>query len=216
MELSNIKKVGPKTINYLNNLGIYNIDDLINYYPYKYQIIKRSNMDLIKENDKVIIDGIVEGTPTIFYFGKRKNVMNFRINIKNKIIPIAIYNRGFLKNKIIVGEYVTVIGKYTNGKIVASDIKLKRLSDKTEVEVIYHESNKLNSKELSEFIKEAIKDYKPKELIPEYLKEKYKFKDKYEALCEIHNPTSANNLKSSINMLKYEELFVFMLKINKL
>ena len=76
MQLTDIKKVGSKTLVYLNDMGIHNVDDLVNYYPYKYEIIKRSNMDEIKENDKVIIDGIVETNPTIFYYGRKKNVMN--------------------------------------------------------------------------------------------------------------------------------------------
>ena len=216
MELNDIKKVGPKTLTYLNNMGITTIDELINYYPYRYEIIKRSNMDEVKENDKVIIDGIVESNPTIFYYGKRKNVMNFRINIGARLLSVSIYNRGFLKNKIIVGNYITVIGKLNKGKIVATDIRFSKLSDKAKVEVIYHESNKINSKELSEFINDAIKDYKTVNYIPNHLKEKYEFIDKYEALCEIHNPTSSLKLKKAINLLKYEELFLFMLKINKL
>ena len=216
MELSDIKKVGPKTLTYLNNLGIYNIDDLINYYPYRYEIIKRSNMDEVSENDKVIIDGVVESNPTIFYYGKRKNVMNFRINIGSRLIGVSIYNRGFLKNKIIIGNYVTIIGKMVKGKIIATDIRFSKLPDKTEVDVIYHESNNINSKELREFIKEAIKDYKAKDYLPENIIKKYDFLDKYSALLEIHNPSSSIKLKKAINLLKYEELFLFMFKIVKL
>ena len=35
MELSNIKGVGPKTLEYLNKLNIYDVNDLIRYYPYR-------------------------------------------------------------------------------------------------------------------------------------------------------------------------------------
>ena len=41
MELSTIDHVGPKTIEYLNKLNIFNVEDLINYYPYNYNILKR-------------------------------------------------------------------------------------------------------------------------------------------------------------------------------
>lgn len=218
MKLNDINKIGDKTLLYLNDMGIYNIDELINYYPYKYEIIKRSNVDKLIDGDKIIIDGIVESNPTIFYYGKRKNVMNFRIRTNDRVLLVSIYNRGFMKNKLNVGTNVTVIGKYNkqNNKVIASDIKLSLLPDKTTVDVIYHESSKINSKELNAYINEALKHYSPKQYIPNYLMEKYKFQNKHLCLKEIHNPTSSNNLKRSINMLKYEELFLFMLRINKL
>ena len=218
MKLNDINKIGDKTLLYLNDMGIYNIDELINYYPYKYEIIKRSNVDELIDGDKIIIDGIVESNPTIFYYGKRKNAMNFRIRTNDRILLVSIYNRGFMKNKLNVGTNVTVIGKYNkqNNKVIASDIKLSLLPDKTTVDVIYHESSKINSKELNGYINEALKHYSPKQYIPNYLMEKYKFQNKLLCLKEIHNPTSSNNLKRSINMLKYEELFLFMLRINKL
>lgn len=218
MKLNDINKIGDKTLLYLNDMGIYNIDELINYYPYKYEIIKRSNVDELIDGDKIIIDGIVESNPTIFYYGKRKNVMNFRIRTNDRVLLVSIYNRGFMKNKINLGTNVTVIGKYNkqNNKVIASNIKLSLLPDKTTVDVIYHESSKINSKELNAYINEALKHYSPKQYIPNYLMEKYKFQNKHLCLKEIHNPTSSNNLKRSINMLKYEELFLFMLRINKL
>ena len=218
MKLNDINKIGDKTLLYLNDMGIYNVDELINYYPYKYEIIKRSNVDELIDGDKIIIDGIVESNPTIFYYGKRKNAMNFRIRTNDRILLVSIYNRGFMKNKLNVGTNVTVIGKYNkqNNKVIASDIKLSLLPDKTTVDVIYHESSKINSKELNAYINEALNHYSPKQYIPNYLMEKYKFQNKHLCLKEIHNPTSSNNLKRSINMLKYEELFLFMLRINKL
>ena len=217
MDLSDVKGIGNKTINYLNNLGIYNVDDLVSYYPYRYEILKRSDIDSINVGDKVIIDGIIESVPNIRYYGKKKNSMSFRINTCSKILGITIYNRGFLKNKIKIGSSVVVRGKYTDfNKIIASDISFGVLNDKSSVEVIYHESSYINSKDLNNYINSALIDYKAKDYLPKYLIDRYNFINKYEALCEIHNPTSSSKLKKSINMLKYEELFLFMLNINRL
>ena len=217
MQLSDINKVGNKTITNLNKLGIYNIDDLVTYYPYRFEIIKRSDMNTINIGDKIIIDGVIETSPNIYYYNRRKNVMSFRINIGSRIIVISIYNRAFLKNKLNIGSTITVRGKYISlNKIVATDISLGALSDESKVEVIYHESSKINSKEINNYINETLESYCAKDYIPEYLRKKYGFISKIEALKEIHKPTSSNKLKQSINMLKYEELFLFMLKINSL
>ena len=196
MQLSDINKVGNKTIINLNKLGIYNIDDLVTYYPYRFEIIKRSDMNTIKIGDKIIIDGVIETSPNIYYYNRRKNVMSFRINIESRIIVISIYNRAFLKNKLNIGSTITVRGKYISlNKIVATDISLGALSDESKVEVIYHESSKINSKEINNYINETLESYCAKDYIPEYLRKKYGFISKIEALKEIHKPTSSNKLK---------------------
>ena len=45
MNLESIPKIGNKTIAELNNLNIYTITDLVNYYPYKYNIYNPSNIN---------------------------------------------------------------------------------------------------------------------------------------------------------------------------
>ena len=60
MSLEDIDKIGNKKVLYLNNLGIYSVDDLVSYYPYRYDIIKRSDLNSIKIDDKIIIDGAIE------------------------------------------------------------------------------------------------------------------------------------------------------------
>ena len=217
MQLSDIFGIGSKTIKHLNNLGIYNIEDLVTYYPYRYEIIKRSDLNSINDGDKVIIDGIIETIPNVNYYGKRKNSMNFRINTGTRILVITIYNRAFLKNKIKVGNSIIVRGKYVGfNKIIASDIRFGVLSNNSKVEVIYHESSNITSKEINNYINRVLNNYNAKDYIPKYLRDKYNFITKIEALKETHNPTSTSKLKMSINRLKYEELFVFMAKINRL
>ena len=110
--LNSIKGVGEKTITLLNKIGIYSKIDLINYYPYRYNVIKRSNINELKQDDKIIIDGVVESLPSIFYYNCKMDKMNFKINIGSKIINIIIFNRGYLKNKILLGSNITIIGKY--------------------------------------------------------------------------------------------------------
>ena len=43
MDIKNLHNVGEKTAKLLNKLGIYTDNDLINFYPYKYNIYNFSN-----------------------------------------------------------------------------------------------------------------------------------------------------------------------------
>ena len=54
MDLSAIKGIGVKTEELLNKLGIMNVDDLLTYYPVRYDLFKRSDLETITEDEKVI------------------------------------------------------------------------------------------------------------------------------------------------------------------
>ncbi|MDD3048699.1 MAG: ATP-dependent DNA helicase RecG [Bacilli bacterium] len=215
-----IKGIGPKTKEYLNKLNIYNMDDLITHYPFRYEILKRSDVLALNQDDKIIIDGHIESNPTLFRFRGNINKMSFRLRTKELVLNIIIYNRGFLKNNLTIDKVITVIGKWDLKKntVIASDILFDTLTDSSKIEPIYNTTTGLNKKTLRGYISNAlsilnnnIKDY-----IPSFLSDKYHFLDKYSSLRLIHNPEDVNSLKQAMIRLKYEELFLFMLKINTL
>ena len=217
MQLEDIKGIGKTTIKYLNELGIYDALDLINYYPFRYEIIENTDMNNLKDNDKVVIGGIVENKPNVIHFNKKLNKMTFRLNIGNFIANITIFNRAFLKDKLNIGSQITVIGKYDQKKstITASDIKFG-LIEETLIEPIYHSSFKITSSKISKIINYALDKVKPIDYLPKSIIQKYDFIDKEKALKIVHNPKKKIELKKALDRLKYEELFIYMLKINYL
>ena len=217
MDIGALKGVGPKTELVFKNNGIMTTEDLISYYPFRYDLIKRSNINELYQDDKIIIDGIVESKPSIFFFNKKMNKMSFKFNTGTHLFNAVIFNRAFLKNKINPGVNLTLIGKYDkiHGTITASDIRFSKLPSIPVIEPIYHSFGGLSSNQIRGFIN-SITDYKVEEYVPEYLKEKYKLIDKIDAVKTIHNPNSELELKKSLAYLKYEELFLFMLKMNNL
>ena len=47
IKLEELKGIGPKSIKIFNKMGIYDINDLVNFYPFRYNDIKRSNIELL-------------------------------------------------------------------------------------------------------------------------------------------------------------------------
>ena len=217
MQLEDIKGIGKTTIKYLNELGIYNAEDLVTYYPFRYEIIQNTDTQNLKDGDKVVIGGIVENVPTVIHFNRKLNKMSFHLNTGEFITNITIFNRAFLKDKLNVGHAVTIIGKYDqkHNSITASDIKFG-LIDETLIEPIYHSSFKINSSKISKIIKSVLDKVKTQDYLPNSLVQKYHFMDKQEAIKIIHNPKDKEKLKQALSRLKYEELFMYMLKISYL
>ncbi|MBQ8902090.1 MAG: DNA helicase RecG, partial [Bacilli bacterium] len=77
MDIGTLNGIGPKTEKILKSNGIMTIKDLISYYPFRYDVIKRSNIEELIQNDKIITDGIVESKPSVFFFNKKMNKMSF-------------------------------------------------------------------------------------------------------------------------------------------
>ncbi|MBO5182988.1 MAG: ATP-dependent DNA helicase RecG [Bacilli bacterium] len=213
MQLKDIKGIGPKTIEVLNRLNISNVNDLTLHYPFRYEVLKQTSL----YEDKVIVSGIIESTVTLSFF-KKMNRLSFKLNVNNKLINVVIFNRGFLKNNLIIGNSITVIGKYDekSNKIIASDIKLFNLGNSIIIEPIYHSVKGINSRSLNKIINIALDSSLVVDYIPKYISDKYDFIDKKKALDLIHNPKNLNNMNKALERCKYEELFLFMLKINAL
>lgn len=218
MELSSLKGIGPKKINLLNKLNIYSSLDLVNFYPFRYEVIKRSNLDDASDNDKVIVDGLIETIPTVFHFNRKMDKMNFKLNDGNRLLNIVIFNRSFLKANLRIGVSIIVIGKYDkrHNTIVASEIRFGKILKET-IEPVYHTTYGLTGKNISQYINEALNyDFTVKDYLPAELINKYKFMDKKEALINIHKPNDLKVLKKARDRFKYEELFMFMLKMEYL
>ena len=212
-DLNTIKGIGEKTEKTLNKLNIYNIYDLITYYPFRYEVLKKTNLD----SEKVVISGRIISNPLISYF-KRMNRLTFRLDIDSQIINVVIFNRGFLKNNLQIGKYITVIGKYQKEKntLLAADIKLYDIGNKIDIEPIYHLTKGITNKTLNTVINNSLNDINIIDYIPDKFIEKYDFISKKDAIYNIHNPSNKVILNKSIIREKYEELFLFMLKINAL
>ena len=217
--IDEIAGIGPKTMELLEKLNIFTIEDLIEHYPFRYEVLKRTNLQEIKDGDKIIIDGLVEGQPTVIFISPKLKKIIFRINTGKNILNITIYNRVYLMESIKSGKPVTIIGRYDKLKntIIANEIRMEKLPDIPKIEAIYYTTAGLSKKNISKYITSLIMDgYKPEEKLPDYLLEKYDLLSKYDAIAEIHNPKDVNQLKKARQRLKYEELFFYLLKINYL
>lgn len=217
MELEKLDKIGPKTAKTLNNLGIYNAEDLIRNYPYRFLIFAKRDINNPKYYDEFVSDGIVESMPTLNFFRGKMNRLTFRCNVQNKIVKVVIFNRAFLKPNIIIGKEVTIIGKYDPKKetIVATNIRLGNLN-KVEIEPVYHLCKGITSKQMNAFIKKALSVVKENNNIPKELISKYNLMSEDEAVRIIHNPKDENSLKTALKTLKYEEIFTYMKSIKLL
>ncbi|MGM9834807.1 MAG: ATP-dependent DNA helicase RecG [Bacilli bacterium] len=216
MDLNSIKGVGEKTILLLEKLNLVSIEDIITYYPYRYNVYKIS--DALIDNEVITINGVVESIPRVNYIKRNLNRLSFRFFSNGLIINVTIFNRAFLKKNINIGKKLSIVGRYNkkNNTFIANDIKFEVINGLT-IEPVYHLVNGLTNKLVNKIILEILKtNIDIDDYIPSYLASKYQFINKIDAIKEIHNPTNGGILKKSKLRLIYEEFFLFMFKVNYL
>ena len=145
--------------------------------------------------------------------------MIFRISTKTMVLNVTIYNKNYIYQELKSGKEITIIGKYNKLKntIIASDIRFGLLPPSAKIEPIYYTTEGLSVKQISKLINSALSlDYEVKSLIPRYLEEKYNLVDKKTAVKNVHIPEDILSLKKARQRIKYEELFMYVLKINYL
>lgn len=216
-ELRLISGVGDKTIKLLNKLDVKSVEDLVMYYPKRYDVVKRTDMNLVNDGDRVCIDGIVEGRPMVMNISGHLKKYTFRISNDVGIYNINVFNQSYVCKNLRCGNWVTILGKYNRlqNVVVASEIRNSKLGDATSVEPVYYLTEGISNKGLSKLIKGALEvSWEIRDYIPDYLQERYYFLAKRVAIKEMHLPSSTLLYKKACQRLKYEELFDYLVKIH--
>lgn len=216
--LEDIKGIGPKSLLALKALNLYTKDDVINYFPYRYNVYTPVKLSECSEGDTCTITGYVESAAKVFFIRKNLNKLFFAFNTGSELVNVTIFNRAYLKPNIRIKSYISVIGKYNrkSNTFMASDIKLTPIT-KTVIDPVYHLNQGIKRSNFKKLVDEILDNtVEIKSNVPDYLIEKYNFINKKEAVTNVHKPKDINSLKKADLHLIYEELFTFMLKVSYL
>ena len=212
MDIKNLHQVGEKTSKILNKLGIFTDDDLINYYPYRYNVYNFSN-ELI-DNSTLIINVIIESNPIVSYIKKNFNRLSFRARYNERIFNVVIFNRAYLKTNLTIGKNITIIGKYDFKKNIFTSSDIKFNVTNGQIEPVYHLTKGITNNTVSKLIKDNFNNIYIKDSLPSNIISKYNLLSKKGALYNIHFSNDLKMVHYAKNRLIYEELFDFSFKMN--
>lgn len=210
MELK-LLKTTEKRYQLLNQMNIYSLEDIVQYYPYRYDIIEETYPSVNDEH--IIIEAHVISATKIFFRGKMSR-MTFEVEDRyHQQYQVTIFNRHFLRQYLKLNAVITIIGKCQDNRITASDIKIKPIDEIKGIHPIYSIKEGMTQKSFQQYVKKAlmmlngnIESYVPEEMII-----KHQLIHKDIALWNIHFPESQNDIKQSLKFLKYEEFLKFQL-----
>ncbi len=211
MDLNDKKlKLSPKRLEALHLLGLNTAEDLLSYYPFRYEIMDCRPFDTWQIKEKVVFEGEVVSPVRSWRHGRMTN-STFEVSAWDRILKITIFNRPWARN-LELNQIITVQGIYMGGnRVTAISYDTKPLADHDEVTPVYSTKAGIRQTTIHESIRKVY-EYMQNEIIdeiPEEFLRRYRLLRKSDALYRIHFPQSQNDVKQAVRTLKYEEFLRF-------
>ncbi len=215
--ISILKGVGPKATEKLNKCGVFNILDILLYFPRDYEFVdSNAEFESITGEDKQIL---------------KCEVIRFRPDIKTKTNKILTtidfnyagykvcakwFNQRYIKNSFRQGKIYNLMGKFKRiGSTLEVVNPLITCEEALSSEILpkYPLKEYISNKLFEKLINEILSQMKVKENLPQEIVEKYFLISLDDAIRSIHFPENKEMLEKAKIRLKFQELFTYSLKL---
>ena len=214
-KLQELKGVGPKSLQLLNELNIHTLEDLVLYLPTRYEDESVINLNEASDGDVVTVTGEVYSSPTVAFFGRNRSKLTCHMMINNIAVKVTFFNQPYLKKRLVMGETVTVKGKWEQKKqiITGQKVMAERQEGGNTLTPIYRLKEGLKQKQLNKYIEQALSLVDIDEWLSEDLISKYKLMSLKDVIPILHRPIEFDYLKMARRTFAFNELFLFQLKM---
>lgn len=217
-DIGMLKGVGPKTLENLNKCCIFNILDLLLYFPRNYSNISTLENSNLKK-DKIILKCQVKSIERDIRTKTGKTISTVVFQNKDGIFKGKWFNQPYMKNNFRINCQYTIMGKIQRFKgniSILNPVVMKQgADDKIEKRIlpIYPLKSGLTNNLFTKLISNVLSKIKISENLPHEIIDKYKLCSLDKALRTIHNPVNLKDLNEAKRRLKFQELFTYSLKI---
>ena len=216
--LSVLPGVGPKSAEKFAKLGIETLQDLLLYFPFRYEDFQSKQVLDLEDGEKAVISGIVATPANVQYYGFKRNRLRFSIKQGEVILAVNFFNQPYLADKVEVGTNIAVFGKWDKAKASLTGMKLlAQVED--DLQPVYRVTQGISQTSLIKLIKTAFDqglDLLIEENLPQVLLERYHLLSRAEAVRAMHFPKDLAEYKQALRRVKFEELFYFQMQLQVL
>ena len=216
--LSVLPGVGPKSAEKFAKLGIETLQDLLLYFPFRYEDFQSKQVLDLEDGEKAVISGIVATPANVQYYGFKRNRLRFSIKQGEVILAVNFFNQPYLADKVEVGANIAVFGKWDKAKASLTGMKLlAQVED--DLQPVYRVAQGISQTSLIKLIKTAFDqglDLLIEENLPQVLLERYQLLSRADAVRAMHFPKDLAEYKQALRRVKFEELFYFQMQLQVL
>ena len=88
--------VGPKSAEKYAKLGIENLQDLLLYFPFRYEDFKTKQVLELEDGEKAVLSGQVVTPASVQYYGFKRNRLRFSLKQGEVVFAVNFFNQPYL------------------------------------------------------------------------------------------------------------------------
>ncbi|WP_251546294.1 ATP-dependent DNA helicase RecG [Limosilactobacillus caecicola] len=210
-----LRGVGPKMADNLATLNIKTVEDLLTYFPNRYDDFAPTNLETAVDKQKVTVHGTIVSEPMMSRFGYRRTRLAFRLMIGHNVVQVVYFNQPYLKKQVIANHDVTVLGTWNAGRQEIQGTKLLSNNNQQEMGAIYPANKQVHQATLRKLIRVAYNSYSDviATLLPISFRQRYQLLDRKTMIHDLHFPVDGQAAKMARRTAVYEEFFLFQLRL---
>ena len=217
-----VKRVGPVRATQLAELGIQTVEDLLMYFPRRFDL-RRQVQDILTLNgdeDAATIAGVI--TKTNYHSYGRRPFFQCELTGQTGSVLVKWFHGGYLRDKIKTGLTIAVDGKASTYKnrIQFINPRFQIIYDPQEVDLktdellpVYPAGARLTSGHIAQIIKPVLPE--ARNLIPRWFEDKYLTRrgllDRPSAVAGMHRPEDSDHWSASRRRMAYDEFLLMQL-----
>lgn len=220
--LSSLKGIGDKTEKLFGKVGIYDLDQLVHYYPRAYDMYSDcvpAGKIIAGEKQSVLVR--VKNPPVIKRGGKTA-VAVLKVSDESGSFEAVWFNMPYLRSVLKTGSEVVLRGMVTrrNNHLCMEHPEIFKPEAysliKGSIQPVYSLTPGLNSKAVAKAVRQVFEKYSFLDYMPEDILEKHSLVSRENALKGIHFPTDANDLRNNRRRIVFDEFMFFILRLSML
>ena len=214
-DIKYIKGIGEKRAQlFKKRLGLFTLNDLLEFYPRKYEDWTAPLLLCdIPLNETICIKAKIS-TDIEEKKSYKTNIVTYTFYIYDRTgqVKVVLFNNKYLAESLKKDETYLFYGKVKwNGIYREMDSPEIRPEFETKLRPIYRSTTGLTSRQIEKIIPNALELAENDDILPENIIKKYNLISHYNALKEIHLPTSKASLNQAVRRLSFEELLLLRL-----
>jgi ATP-dependent DNA helicase RecG len=218
-DIQYLKGVGPKRALKLHKLNIFTVEELLNYFPVKYEDRRAvKNINEICDQGEYLLKVRIFEKPKHSRIKKNMSIIKAICKDDTGFITLTFFNQDFLIDKLIVGEYYYVFGnvKIAYGKLETTNPEIEQMNKDWKagnIMPVYGLTYGLSNNEITKLVKTALETYyeEIQNILPEEIIKKYRLTSKKIAVKALHFPSDNRKYSLAKRTIAFEKLLIMQL-----
>ena len=229
-DILKISRVGEATAKRLKKIGIENVNDLLFYFPYRYDdFTKIAKIEDLQAGMSANIVGQIELIQNKRSFRKRMIITEALVSDESETIKVIWFNQSFIARNLKVGDRVSLAGKIDGdyGDVFMKSPVYEKiqtphtpLAKEGNIAVHtqglvpnYHLTSNITQKQVRFLVKQIIGSAKLiQDWLPMEIQKNAKLINLPRAVSQIHFPKNQKDIEEARRRLAFDEVFLIQLQ----